>query len=62
MCLSIINEDNKRAVGLAKPLPNQQKKVLLVPNSISSGPPTGNIRRRTMNGLKNGRILKLKLI
>ena len=25
MCLSIISEDNKRAVGLAKPLPNKKK-------------------------------------
>lgn len=26
MCLSIINEDNMRAVGLAKPLPNKKEK------------------------------------
>jgi hypothetical protein len=25
MCLSIISDDNKRAVGLAKPLPNIKK-------------------------------------
>lgn len=57
ICLNIINDDNRRAVGLAKPLPNETKKRLLGPTRISSTLPTGNIGRRAMDRLKNGSIL-----
>jgi hypothetical protein len=56
MCLNIINEDNRRAVGLAKPLPNRTNQCQLrkyIPSTLH----TGNIWRRPMNSLENGGIL-----
>jgi hypothetical protein len=45
MCLNIINEDKRRAVGLAKPLPSKNHRIVLAPNRLSSTLPTSNVRR-----------------